>query len=244
MTEIPEAEATGEVARCYADIREKLHVPLVNLIWRHLAAIGELESCWQRVAADLPRIASHGAALNGAARAVVSALPAAPQLPRFESVSRIFVSYERGNSLNLAIVRMLLGYPALSLAGSLPDAPIELPAIPRVGDLSPGLREAIERLSRAGPANHTDIRPTLWVHLAVVPEWLQAATGAVSGCLSSDPFRTAHRTLTGAPSERQGGTPLSEAAISALSRFNLRITEMLLIGLHLEAAPIVHPGTR
>ena len=34
---ITEAEATGNIAALYADIRTTLGVPVVNLIWRHLA---------------------------------------------------------------------------------------------------------------------------------------------------------------------------------------------------------------
>ena len=36
---ITEAEATGEIADLYTEIRAGLGVPVVNLIWRHLAAI-------------------------------------------------------------------------------------------------------------------------------------------------------------------------------------------------------------
>ncbi len=34
---IAEAEATGETVELYTDIRATLGVPVVNLIWRHLA---------------------------------------------------------------------------------------------------------------------------------------------------------------------------------------------------------------
>ena len=36
---IPEADATCEIAAIYGDIRETLGVPVVNLIWRHLATM-------------------------------------------------------------------------------------------------------------------------------------------------------------------------------------------------------------
>ena len=42
-----ETEATGETARIFADIRETLGSPVVNLIWRHLATVeGGLEWAW------------------------------------------------------------------------------------------------------------------------------------------------------------------------------------------------------
>mgnify|MGYP000940811934 CR=1 FL=1 len=44
---ITEKEAQGPVADFYEDIRSTLGVPVVNLIWRHLATIpGSLEWCW------------------------------------------------------------------------------------------------------------------------------------------------------------------------------------------------------
>jgi len=44
---ILETDATGKVAEIYADIRATLGVPVVNLIWRHLATIdGGLDFAW------------------------------------------------------------------------------------------------------------------------------------------------------------------------------------------------------
>ena len=44
---ITERNAHGSVADFYEDIRSTLKVPVVNLIWRHLATIpGSLEWCW------------------------------------------------------------------------------------------------------------------------------------------------------------------------------------------------------
>ena len=44
---ITEANATGEIAEIFADIRRVLRVDVVNLIWRHLATIpGALPRAW------------------------------------------------------------------------------------------------------------------------------------------------------------------------------------------------------
>ena len=44
---ISEADATGEIAKMYEDIRVTLGIPLVNLIWRNLAAVpGGLKWAW------------------------------------------------------------------------------------------------------------------------------------------------------------------------------------------------------
>jgi hypothetical protein len=45
---ITEANATGEIAEIFTDIRRVLRVDVVNLIWRHLATIpGALPRAWE-----------------------------------------------------------------------------------------------------------------------------------------------------------------------------------------------------
>src|SRR5581483_12041102 len=47
---ISEAEATGDIAVLYQDLRATLGVPFVNLIWRHLATVpGGLAFVWTLV---------------------------------------------------------------------------------------------------------------------------------------------------------------------------------------------------
>ena len=47
LDEIREADAPAEIAALYRDIRETTRLPLVNLIYRHLATItGGLASVW------------------------------------------------------------------------------------------------------------------------------------------------------------------------------------------------------
>ena len=44
---IAEVDATGEIAELYADIRESLGMPFVNLVWRNLASVpGGLKWAW------------------------------------------------------------------------------------------------------------------------------------------------------------------------------------------------------
>ncbi len=46
---VTEAEATGETATIYADIRQVYRVSVVNLVWRHLATFpGALPWAWGR----------------------------------------------------------------------------------------------------------------------------------------------------------------------------------------------------
>lgn len=232
IAEIPESEATGAVARCFADIRQRLGVPVVNLIWRHLAALGEIEACWDRVRDDIALIERHGAALNAAARDLIAPMPAPAPLDWVSPGPQILVSYERGNSMNLATVRLLLGCPAPAGKGSLPHAPEQVPPVPRFASLPAALQSAIERLAAAGPGADTGILPTLWVHLACLPDLLGAISATIPRTLADERFRSAHASLTARPASG-AASGLSETAALTLQRFNRRIGEMLLIGLYL-----------
>jgi hypothetical protein len=232
MEEIPETEATGALARCYADIRDRLGVPVVNLIWRHLAAIGVIDACWERVRDDIEAIERHGAALNALARDMIATLPPPATLPWTSPGPQILVSYERGNSLNLATARRLLGCPPPGTGGALPRARGHLPPVPRHADLPPASRAAIERLAAAGPGADTGIRPTLWIHLACLPNLLEAIAAEIPDVLAVERFHAEHARLTALPAGG-GTTGLNETATLALQRFNRRIGEMLLIGLYL-----------
>ena len=47
VTAISEAEATGETAQIFADIRETMQLPLITSIWRTLADVdGGLRAAW------------------------------------------------------------------------------------------------------------------------------------------------------------------------------------------------------
>lgn len=232
IAEVPEAEATGALARCYADIRLKLGMPVVNLIWRHLAALGEIDGCWERVRDDIGLIERHGAVLHAASYSLIAPLPPPAPLDWTSPGQKILVSYERGNSLNLATVRLLLGCPEPGEGGSLPHAPDHVPPVPRFANLPPVLQAAIERLAEAGPGADTGIRPTLWVHLACLPDLLEAIAATIPAMLADERFRTAHARLT-VPAVDAAAKGLSETAALALQRFNRRIGEMLLIGLYL-----------
>jgi hypothetical protein len=115
---ISEAEATGAIADLYADIRATLGVPIVNLIWRNLAAIpGGLAWAWGSVR---PLYAA-GQVLNEArALRAGQALPAMPRLPdgalracgvdaaAEKTIRAILDSYDRSNALNLVTLLALL----------------------------------------------------------------------------------------------------------------------------------------
>lgn len=231
ISEIPEHEATGDIARSYAEIRQRLGLPVVNLIWRHLAALGHLEESWQRVKTRLPALNAQAARLYHTARTLADRCPPLPSLPQGEKARGILASYERGNSMNLAMVRMVMGCAFTTEANPvLPDAPTSIPPVPRFSELPICLREIVDRLAAAGPGATTGIRPTMWVHLALEPDFLRAAEAPIAQLVALPDFRAAHAKLAALP-PRPENTDLPKTMETALDRFNQRISEMLLTGL-------------
>jgi hypothetical protein len=109
--EIPEARAEGETARLYEDIRTVTGLPLVNLIYRHIATIpGGLDWTW---GALRPLYESTAAAAVGRSLSRNAHLPDLPQLPEacltaaglhsgdIEEITVILDFYIRGNAMNL-----------------------------------------------------------------------------------------------------------------------------------------------
>lgn len=120
---VGEAEATGEIAELYADIRETLGMSFVNLIWRALAAIpGGLVWTWETMK---PLYANASVYAEADALRAGQELPAVPRFSRaaLESVAigeddeaairAALLGYDRGNPLNIvsfsAIVARLNG---------------------------------------------------------------------------------------------------------------------------------------
>lgn len=231
IVEISEHDAKGDIALCYAEIRERFDLPVVNLIWRHLAALGHLQQSWQCVKDRLPELNAQAADLNHTALVLATACPPLPSLPFSEGVERILTTYERGNSLNLAMVRMLLGCNHKQGAGgTLPDAPSYVPPVPRFAELPAEMCEIIDRLAAAGPGADTGIRPTLWVHLTLEPNFLRTAEQPITQLITHSDFWAAHSQLTTLPSQAME-LNLPIIMEHALNKFQRRISEMLLTGL-------------
>jgi hypothetical protein len=118
LAEIPEAAATGRIAELYVDIRSVCGLPMVNLVYRHLATEpGLLERCW---AGLRPNLASAAAAAGAAELVRLAATPGAQALrPATVAASGLtgeqirlagatLAAYARGNSLNVLAMFALL----------------------------------------------------------------------------------------------------------------------------------------
>ena len=193
MPTLPESEATGRAAALYADIRDVLGVPVVNLIWRRLAHFpGALEWAWGAV-----RPLYAGGAADAAAAAIQARtpLPDLPPWPRemlpamglgeaeSAAILHILASYDRGNRLNLAALGALLqaleGAPArgsVPAAGDGARAAVEgeLPPIPAMEVLPSEVQALVLGLNQLGNSGDTVVA-SLYRHLAYWPGYLALA---------------------------------------------------------------------
>lgn len=261
LAELREAEAPPDIAAIYAALREASGVPLVNLIWRHLATLpGVLDWAWAAtrgpleggaVAAARGRVAAALAVPAGAGAAPLSAADRAAALAVVES-------YNRGNLTNLIVLtalrRALEGAaavapppPAAAAPDTAPLAPVV--ALPTMVDLP----EAVQARIRALAARHAGavaggVVPSLYLHLAHWPALLDALPALIGPTLAAidagreaaiaaataeaDALRSALG--PGAAGPVPGGH--GPAVLAVVTRFTTQvIPEMIPVGLALRA---------
>ena len=183
LAELPEAAATGRVAEVYADIRAVLALPMVNLVYRHLATKpGELVECW---AALRPNLASRAAASAAeklaalASPAGVAALPRASlavagltgeQVPLARAT---LAAYRRANSLNvLGMFTLLYGCPGRGASAEEAAAPPAKPILPMASleHLTPAAAALLDEMSlHALGGDEPRLVPSLLRHFAGNP---------------------------------------------------------------------------
>jgi len=201
MTNFPEIHplnASPEIAAIYADIRAVSGLSMVNLIWRHFAALpGIIEWAWKGVR---PLVASQE--LLEARIRLINAIELPPLPPvnaeawRAAGVSGaeltafrdMMADYVRGNSTNIIILTALrlrlegINHPpsaftaAPAPVGMAPAAPL-----PRIDTLDPTLASAIRALAQRHEGAEGGIIPSLYLELArwpaltdTFPQWLGA----------------------------------------------------------------------
>ena len=188
---ITENEASGEIARIYRDIRESLGVPVVNLIWRHLATVpGALPWAWD----SLKPLYVSGAITEAAVllRASLrtdqnlvfssSTLKSVSLSPDdLRSITVVLNSYERSNSLNLIALNALLAKidgVEIQERDRLPRVAIdeksvvhgEMPELLALANMEAEVRDLVEELNQIG--GRSDIMPSMYRHLAHWPQYL------------------------------------------------------------------------
>ena len=190
VTAITEDEASGEIAQLYEEIRRSLGVPVVNLIWRHLATIpGALPWAWN----SLKPLYASGAITNAAVSLRSSLRPESNlgissstlksvslSSDDLRSITVVLNSYERSNSLNLIALNALLikidgvedhtqdGLTQVTADDGLVHG--EMPELLVLSNMEASVRELVEDLNRIG--GRSDILPSMYRHLAHWPQYL------------------------------------------------------------------------
>lgn len=187
---VTEAEATGETAAIFADIRAVYRVGVVNLIWRHLATMeGALPWAW---GALRPLYVGGHVAQRATSLHAGLALPAIPAIPPsgfaavglgdgdMTAIRAILAAYDRTNAMALvaltALQASLDGAPAGGtqpnpVAAAEPDE-IPLPRLLTLPEMTPPAADLVLRLNRFGSAAHVPILASMYRHLAHWPPYL------------------------------------------------------------------------
>jgi len=179
LPEIREADAPPAIAAIYAALNEGIGIGQVNLIWRHAAALpGVLDWLWAQAAPALGCGAA-AAARDAIAAAITLPMPAALPKPQdHAAIAAVVEIYNRGNLTNLALLSAIL----LRAQGMAPGAPLPAaprgamlpapPPLPRLADLPPAQQAQIRALTAAHGLSDPAVVPSLYLHLALWPEYL------------------------------------------------------------------------
>jgi hypothetical protein len=185
---IAEAEATGETATLFADIRATIGVRVVNLVWRHLATLdGALPWSW-RALEPLYRQGMADRAVVAFRQEMI--LPSLGSLagPEPASVDAVLASYDHSNTVNLFALGALVAWLRGDVADEgtpeegprLPAPNIDLPPLASEGDVSPETWQRVLRLNRFGDRPEPVILASMYRHLAHAPVFLQRLEAALA----------------------------------------------------------------
>lgn len=178
---VAEAEATGETAALFADIRATVGVRVVNLVWRHLATLdGALPWAWGAVRP----LYLLGMADTAAVRfREVMILPTLGSLAGEEPaiVDAVLASYDHSNTINLfalgALVAWLHGEAATEgtpeQGPRLPAPDVILPKLASEADVPADTWQRVLRLNHFGDRPQPLILASMYRHLAHAPDFLQ-----------------------------------------------------------------------
>ena len=196
LPEISEREASGRVAELYEEIRRTVGLPLVNLVYRVLAATDRLDDAWSQLGPNL-RDPSVPAAADELVGEVTTSCPPIPATAlaavglagsTLASARSTTAAYMHANPRNLLAVTALLEEAPGS--DSAPPASAELPPAPawdilpmaQLGELSPEARALLDEMSAplVVPGEGALV-PSLLRHFAHDPAVLAVLDGARPG---------------------------------------------------------------
>jgi hypothetical protein len=180
---ISEAEATGETAAIFADIRRTMQIPMITSIWRTLVDIeGGLSATWE-VTKPLYETGQPAAALMKLRTQAVLPVPeplapgqlscAGVREEELPVIRALIEAYNRSNGMNLMALTGLVVTPsgAPSNAPVPPDPPPwpELPPLPAPADIPADIWTLLRHINRFGAVPGEEGLATIWRHMAHWP---------------------------------------------------------------------------
>ena len=197
LAELPEAQACGEQRRIYLEIKRLSAVPMVALIYRHLATIpGALEWAWALVE---PALRSGRLQKRAWELAAEAAIPGRRTIARAAlravgidavaetSIVQVLQAYNRANPVNMLVVGCVAqhltgqdernGAVAAASGWQPPPAPAPLPPMVNPAAMAPAVRElALLLTDRDDGRAPSPLWPSLYRHLAHWPPFLGYAS--------------------------------------------------------------------
>lgn len=195
FAEIAEADATGRTREIYDDFKASIGLPMVNLVYRHMATTpGCLEWAWA-----LLRPHFVGGAMASAAEGLVARLDLGETRPITRDqlrgagvdaaaqsvISRTLDTYNRANPMNLIALALLSremkdhvsdGGDAPPETGPMPPRPISVvPPMANVSALPSETQAVLGVLATQAGIGGTAVMPTLYRHLTEWPGYLDIA---------------------------------------------------------------------
>lgn len=207
LPEIKEEDASGRVAALYDDIRAVIGVPIVNLIFRHMATVPEcLDWTWEAlrplyISGDIPKAADALTAdiLPGQLADLSKPIALAHLNENdINSIDQVLNSYGRANPMNavgLQVIHYALeGAAQNAVKGHAPPladyaliSPSGLkPLLPMVDPASApeSVKSALNRLAHQIHGSDTGVIPSLYRHFGAWPVFLDALEAALEPALS------------------------------------------------------------
>jgi hypothetical protein len=225
---VTEAEATGEIAAIFADIRAVYRVGAVNLIWRHLATIpGALPWAW-RVVRPLYVDGTIGREAIGFKAGLNN--PALPPVPDdvfaaaglssddLRQIRGILTAYDRTNSMALIALTALTAWR--DRGGQFPHSAtsveaeetsdLPLPALTPLEAMPPHLAALVRRLNRFGTKREQPILASMYRHLSHWPAYLGLAWTALAPIEASGALQAAITAASGQARIRAGAIAMED----------------------------------
>ena len=206
-SEVTEDAARGETREIYGDIRACFRGPIVNQIYRRIAATpGCLEWAWGSVR---PMVVSGD--LESESKDLVRAIeiPAAGEISpedllsagidqqALATICRVLDTYNRSNPMNVIAVKVLrLSLDAKRHAAPFTvekdmdagDAMAPLPPLIDIAGAEGRVRDAMNRFAREASGGSGAIVPTLFRHFGEWPGFLDLAAGTIGPLTRSSSF--------------------------------------------------------